>query len=275
MHSGFMLIKTRLLIERRIEMKRKIIFGMLTWFLFLSIVLAVPMPPQPIGGKLDAPYVSVEDIRVMLTNLNTGETKNIYSNNNGEWLVDWANTQYGYAGGHEVEVVVWFCKEEAICTKTVTIEGEPIFVYFDLSSVLVPVECPPCPDPTEEECRDLYPCPVTTTITTTICPECEELNAENCLPFCEECLCPDATFNYVATAIISLFLGMGAYRYGFGIKTYTKRTGEVVTQHKHHGIIAYHDPSVLHKNPRIRHPRGEVSPKYKKASDGKWEYVGE
>jgi len=258
---------------------KKIGLSLFVSLLFLSSVIAIPMPPMPIAGRIDGGVASVDNLKVVLYNQRTGESRIVYSNPAGEWLVDWANSDLGYAGDDKIDITIWMCKDNSICKKTVIIEGNPITVTFDISSLLY--QCPECICP---ECPTTTTTPITTTTIscpdpTSYCGEIEDLCTDEVLAICEtmnDCPeCPDATISSIVGAIIGAIASLGIYRYGLGYKVYTKRSGEVVGLHKHPGIIAYHDPQISHKNPKIRHPKGMITPKYKKDTSGKWYYVGE
>lgn len=238
-------------------MMKKII-ALMVGLLFINSVTALTLP-CPIGGKIINNNGNVNGLTVILTNARTNEVMNVYSNSAGEFIVDWANTIDKYADGDKINIVIKECETNDVCKFSVTIHGNPIYLEMDISDAGLDY-CPPVDCPDYPVCPDCPDCICPTTITTTSIP-CE---------VCEECpTCP--VCNDIFAAVAAIFIGFG---FGYGYKVYTTKTGQVVGLHKHPGIIAYHNPDTLHSNPKIRHPKGMINPKYAKDEAGKWYYVG-
>ena len=92
----------------------------------------------------------------------------------------------------------------------------------------------------------------------------------------------DGIGSELLTGAISFLFGAGALYFlkrgeisvkGVGIKIYTNRNGERVRQHRHPGIVGYHNPLTSHRLVRERHPKGQLDPEYLRADDGEWTYV--
>jgi len=245
---------------------KKILISLLTILLFLSIANATILP-QPIGGRvITSTAQDVKDLTVILVNSRTGEEKTILTNENGEWLVDWANTQFKYQIGDKISITIEECKDFDVCNEEVTIQGDPIFVIMDITEASV--ICPPCPTTSTS----------TTTIATTtiscppcICPECPECVCPECpegytLDECYEIVeCPEPmTLEELITYLIIVFcVGFGTHA-GYKFVMRQTKEGKIeleITQHKHKGKYEYyHSIHREHQDRKYRHPvnKGEV-----------------
>jgi len=207
-----------------------------------------------------------------ITNLNTDEKVTGYTNAQGEFMVDWANTDYKYTKGNEFlvkcinkEVRVKYTGEpptELVNAKT----GEDVdIIRFDFTSGTT---------------ATTTTAPTTTTTSTTTTTTIRECPACVC-PECPECVCPEcekcpATLEFIITMILAFFgIGLGAGTTGYKFVVRRRRGGKLemqVTQHKHVGIDRYHSIYTLHNDPKIRHPRGCKNPIYK---DGQYQRCGD
>ena len=152
---------------------KKIFLTIIINLLLLSNVIAVPMPPMPIGGKIYSTAQSVSNLLIEVENMETGDILTTRTTSTGEWLVDMANAPKGYRIGDNVEIRVVSCYPANVCVHTVKIDGNPIFVKMDITEAVVCPECPECP-----EC---------------VCPECPE---------CPDCICPEYTSTVITTCLL-------------------------------------------------------------------------
>ena len=142
-----------------------------------------------------------------------------------------------------------------------------------------------------EAVDDVIECKTTTCKNCTLtCPEEKE-----CVPVTktvyvdkecpEEKTCPTPEGDNLGTVIISVIASLvigGAGGIYFtrnkvmgtrgGLKIYRNNNGEDVTQHRHPGILGYHDPIVSHREDHERHPKGQLFPHYEKDDDGVYIY---
>jgi hypothetical protein len=148
-------------------MKMKILLIMA---LMASLALAT-IQPNPIIVKITAGSPSVE---VRQTNLRTGEVMSGYTDENGEFLAEWANSFYKYQVGDVFRIQV------ADYSKDITFTGMPIdVIYVDM---LVPT---------------------TTTLTTTTTVTTIPVACDSC---CSEC--PDATTPITEAAAVTYLAGL-------------------------------------------------------------------
>lgn len=226
-------------------MGKSIIVIALICLILMSGIAIAEMVPQPIAVKLNSQQ-SVVGLDVEIRNIRLGLTKVFKTNEYGEIMTDAAVFEKSKESDI-YQATVLACKDEPVCVQSAIFDVS-IFFNFDLTGIDLPEPtCPVCPT-----CPDIPDCPT--------CEECGE--CPDC-PSCEECpICPDVTIEFIITIIISVIGGMGVMRYGFGLKIYTKRTGEVALLHKHSGIRAYHSPEIEHRKLSIRHPKGLLNPKY-------------
>lgn len=144
-------------------------------------------------------------------------------------------------------------------------------------------QCKPCETTCEETvCPAVPTCP-----DEKVCPECPA--TQDCTP--EQCAdvtgdCPEPEGQNIGAILIALIGGLGAGGLGGiyftknkalgkngGIKIYMGTNGEEKTLHKHPGIVGYHDPATSHRDPKEKHPAGQLLPQYEKDASGKWVYV--
>lgn len=215
-------------------MNKIIIMAVMMTFVLASGLSFAQFTPLPVPVKIlynDGNAV----FDVTITNLATGEVVT-GKTTNGEFLAEWANTQYKYGIGNTFRINVLDRAEE------VTYTGDALgIVFFDLRDL----GCPTCE----------------------ICETCEEPSV------CEECPapteCPEVPedLNWIVSGVVLLIVGLaggaGLTHYkGSGIRIYTGRSGDKKVLHKHRFIRSYHSPSISHRTVKVRHKRGELSPKY-------------
>ena len=239
--------------------------------LFASVIVSASLIPYPIFVKLNAGVPIGYGVDVKIQNLDCNDASKcvieriFQTNDNGEIALDAYDTQRGFEGFRDTDrfkATILYCQGESACNQEMsfTSSGGRILFNFDLTGVSclptiikeVPSDCPSCP--TCEVCS--------------VCPEPE---------VCPESDCPvqDMTAERIIEGIIILIVGMGVYKYGFGIKVYTKKDGTVEVQHKHPNVIAYHNINTKHRTQP--HKKGELKPKYEatKNANGYYKYIGE
>lgn len=224
---------------------KKILMSALMILLSLSIVYAQILP-LPISGTV-SPVELGKNTAVTIKNLNTGEEKIVYTNDFGQYLYDWANSDLKYQWGNIFRITVRGVAKE------VTYEGNPLEVNFDLCPAYEPCpECPICPEP--EVCPDCPTCPEIVS-----CEEQGYILPEDC-PV-EECPAIPFWYEYVETIIALVIAGL----VGAGVQfTVSKsKTGKLflrVTRHKHANYPYYHSVYTVHQ--KEPHKKGEAYPKY-------------
>lgn len=232
-------------------MKKKILALSLVLFSLLAIPsVRAGMMPCPIGGEVIA--VPPENARGLTVQMIDSPYRTYTVNEFSEFQFDVGDV-LNCNEGMTFNLAIKECQSDPACRKTAIISGGGARVTFDLTHIELP--CPPC-----------------------ICPEdvTPYAKCDSCCPDepepCPEC--PDVTIQTVVASVITFLLGMGAYRYGFGLKIYTKRSGEIAKLHKHKNIRGYHEPNTLHRYQA--HPRGELNPEYSdiKNKDGRYNYIG-
>lgn len=239
---------------------------------------AVIYSPMPINGKVAG--VNVGDLTIEVTNMRTGKLATTETTSAGEYLLDWANTDdegetiIKYMIGDTFKIVIPSCSDSPDCVKTVMYGGEPeIYVYFDLTSVVlpcpVPEPCPMCPEPVT--------CPPEKTLDDFkeyLCDEVDDFCFEEVENYChladvtpytkEDCdtmnTPEDKTWQDVGGGVlVGLMLGFILF-VGGGMKFYKNRAGGATLQHRHKGIRGYHDPNIAHMNIAYRHTRWKDNP---------------
>lgn len=221
----------------------KMILGTIMALMFLiaiGSVNAAQMMPAPVFGNV-INTGNLGSLEVRMTNLNTGEVHVALTDGNGRYQFEWANSALGLVAGQrmKIELLIW---SEGTVEKV--FDGNFIRYDFDILGKVCPT-CETCSDcPTCEICPDCGSC----------CEQCPpEANPDNCQEYCETQECPvaDNTTPILVTAIASIVGSVAVM--GGGMKIRKKKTGEVVTEHQHTGIVGYHDVNIRHINPRYRH----------------------
>lgn len=107
--------------------------GILMALLSLTLVLA-GMFPQPVGGQIAlVGYPNPEGLEIRETNARTQESVTTRVDENGYYIVDWAN--HLYLVGDVIEITILACVDNPECTKKTTIsDGAPSFIDFTISS---------------------------------------------------------------------------------------------------------------------------------------------
>lgn len=145
-----------------------------------------------------------------------------------------------------------------------------IIIGEDVQADEEPEECP------EVVCDE-------TTCKDTVCPSNPECPAE---VVCKEC--PEGD-GFGIGAIIAAILGAAGV--GVGVTYYTRKdyntckgvtvrtridvNGNEKVEHYHRGLRNFHDPKTSHSDPKEKHPRGELYPRYEKNLEGKYVYIPE
>jgi len=227
--------------------------------ILLSFATVMAPEPCPLGFKfLTSPPDANEGLTVQLKYFD--KTWIVPETYPGEYMIDLGDQEISNCLTQNFELVVVDCQDNPVCHQTVSFNPNG-YTTIDLTSANL------FPQTTVETT-------ILTTTETTICPEIPEecFSRAECLEMfeCEEC--PDLTVDYVITVIITAIISAGL-SYGYGLKFYKKSTGEVSTMHMHPGIKGYHSIYTVHMNPKIRHPKGMVIPKYEKVNN-EWQYKG-
>jgi len=275
-----------------------VLMGILSFLIVISVVSASNLiTPLPIVVKVipSENIVEYERYEVRITNLRTNETITGYTNEYLEFSVDWANSEKGYEIGDVFEIVALNQSTRIKYTGEPPTElvnaytGEDVsIVYFYMDKVCesfcikekviyIPSECPEDTTPYAECNSCCEPC------LECICPPCPEVECpEDTTPYerCDSC-CPDCPetipMEMLVTLILTFFgigFGSGTYGYKFVIRR-RKDSGKLeaqITQHKHYGINRYHSIYTIHRDERIRHPKGCRNPIYK---DGRFVKCGD
>jgi hypothetical protein len=222
--------------------------------LMASSAVAMSMPTPISGRVVNDGYLG--DYSVKITNLDSRnlDSVTLTTDINGWFSTDWGNLGFtDFTTGDIFRIEVGgITKEIALIDKIDDREG----AVFDLRGIVAPKEkvCPvvTCPDPmvcpepevpSQATCDILYP---------KTCPDCPT--------------CPVST-DPTVPMVVALIAGLGA---GVGV-VYVK-LGKTA-QHMHKGIVSYHSIYTSHSDKDIRHPRGELAPKYIQIN-GKWKYQG-
>jgi len=213
-------------------MKRIIIITFLAVIMAANLINA-NLLPYPIAIKVSAN----QNCEFSITNTRTGDTvKGITVN--GEAIVDWS--QKSLSAGDEFEIKIGNEIKKFLVTDTTIPPG---IITFD-------IVCE------EQECPEPEPC--------LPCPEPIDCYDQGyILP--DDCPKTDETLNYLILFLIGFVFGIPITQ-GVGIVIRKNKSGEIkaqVTRHKHYGIRSYHSIYTIHKDPNIRHPKGEINPVYK------------
>ncbi len=256
--------------------------------LMAAIVIAPPVP-APVSGKVILNGETLDGYGVEVTNVNTGEILTqsevpTLKTENGLFMFDLSSFEQGYqikqraTSGDLIKIVA--CPHADCVYSFEIVDTSPLHVPFDVSSDDVIVyKCydgssvsneADCPKEPEPEVITQYKCPDGSEVNDlSLCDSCDEAEG-------------DTVFAVIASVLSGLLgLGVGGFfikrkealSKGVGIKIYTKRDGSEGVFHKHPGITGYHSPYTSHREEIERHPRGELTPKYEKNSDGIWAYV--
>lgn len=242
-------------------MKNKLLIGtifVLALFLSATAALATGLP-MFLSGTVEFNGELSANRPVVITDVNLAESWTVYTNENAVYQAVLNNFKDAQgrtvADGHTIHVDACDVNLNSQCRQTVVASYDPIDVDFDIA-----IDDAQIPD---KEC----PAPI-------VCDAC---------PVVDECQEPESdgvSFWYmIATGLAGL--GVGSYfikrkealSKGVGLKFYTGRDGSEKIFHKHPGIKGYHNPETRHIDADERHPKGELTPKYEKDSDGEWYYV--
>jgi hypothetical protein len=227
-------------------MVKSSIFGLVGILMALALVTSVSASflPTPISGQvINTGYLG--GIPVKITDLETEKTATVTTDEQGWFVTDWGNLGYTADNGDRFEICVYtMCKQFTFIDKINQKDG----AVFDIRNIVTP-NCPP-----EKECP-VVTCPVCPEPPVCLeCPDCPEQ------PICD----PNQAIEILLAAIASAGVAGGAVYVKLG-KT---------AQHLHKGIVGYHSIFTVHKNADIKHPRGEVAPKYIQVN-GEWKYKGD
>jgi len=239
-------------------------YKILTMFMLVlamgSISFAL-MTPLPIVAKIVSEPCS--GVVVSITNTRTGETLSGLTNDGCEYNVDWANTISKYSEGDTFRVT----SQDFIKEFTYLGAPPPVqYFSFDIPcSVLKTLDYGERLIIKDDKCN--------IDVTAPEKPICEDCDVCDVCDVCPDGECPEQGLEtLIITVLASLLIGGAAA--GTGVKFYQKRSGEIARQHKHPSIRGYHDIDIQHRNPKIRHPKGKLTPKYKKDYRGEWKYIG-
>lgn len=294
------------------EAKMKKLLTLFVFLLMASISFAAAPPaPMPVVFGFSYDGQPIENFQVEL-NLN-GDIIKRTTNDQGKLMIDVGTGSPDFPNAKSMNIYQATLKLNcgfSVCNKEYSVVS--LDTPYDENFVLAeapPVTCSPCDyhcgggggggsvyyTCTEEKCQEDYPCEDVTCPTCTICEDCEECPAEKVCTVeeCEEVICPESTcpdpeettnIGAIIIAIIGSLIVGGAGGAYFtrnkalttrgGIKIYRGNDGEEKTLHKHPGINGYHDPETQHRDPKERHPKGQLFPQYEKDADGKWVYKG-
>mgnify|MGYP001567819104 CR=1 FL=1 len=254
-------------------MRTKYLITFLMTLMMASTVMAASsLMPQPVVIRISQPVVT----EVTITNTYTGEVQLIGTGSDGATVFDLSNLEKGVVTGAVIKV-------EALGTSTTfTHTGQPYYdVFIDLGSKLASkcvltesLDYGGNINLENEECQVYVTArayePVVCTLHTQITDGTVELYTTEC----DIKIDPPTPNN---DNIVIGFLGLLAGLFGgglYGIKFRKKQDGTTVGEHYHAGIRGYHDINIQHKNTAIKHPKGQLNPKYEKDSKGNWKYVG-
>lgn len=227
--------------------------------LILALMIVGPAyaisTPQPIIVKVLTPNtIDSVNVPVRISDLTHPCTVTINTNSHGEVSYDWNNAPCSPKGeyGDEFEIEV-----KGIVKKATLQEYGIDIIVFDFHE---PDDCPACPECVCPDCVcDCEDCP-NCECPDCLCPECKVCNCPTC-PICECPICPECpekgNLFYALSVLVAAIMGGGA------VKIYKARSGEVKVHHRHKGIRDYHSIHITHRNPNIRHPKGELNPVYK------------
>lgn len=195
-------------------------------FILLMIPASAMVEPNPIVIIATAYDKPVPNMKVIITNTRTDERVIGYTDKNGEFMYDWANSVYKYAIDDTFDVQLEELNQQA------TYIGKLMNLFrFDLSGKCIIPDCPPC---------DI--CPVCD-----VCPEPVE--------------CPESSFlDLIGMIFLSLIAGTG-----IGLSIYKDSNGNVkfsIKSHRHAGRNYLHSVYRVHRTP-YEHGYGEPIPVYK------------
>jgi hypothetical protein len=230
--------------------------------LVIGSVSAISIP-TPISGKI-IQSGDLAGYEVKITNLDSRnqDSMTVTTNDEGWFTVDWLSTGFtDFATGDNFKIEVGgVVKQFTFIDKIDYTMGS----IYDLRGIVEPKEitcptCPTCPVVTEPTCPTVPTCPE---------PEIPTQAQCNVLYPTETPTCPDTPCdqNESLAALLGVLGGLGA---GVGV-VYVK-LGKTA-QHMHKGIANYHSIYTSHSNKDIRHPRGELAPKYVQLN-GVWKYT--
>jgi hypothetical protein len=233
-------------------MKNTILAFAITILLLSGVASAQIREPMPIAVKVVAAYQS--GLTVSVVNLRTGESMIGKTNPVGEFMAEWANSELGYAVGDQFKIIV-----EGGTEKTVKYDGAPVgLVTINLVNQECPTcsECPTCPAIPECICQVCQDCPS--------CPDQEPCPVDPVV-FLEGLglagiIAATGFFakkKFTKKEIKSLEDSLAAeLKVGSGFRAYKANDGVVRFRHLHTGIVGYHDPTIIHGNPKYKHEPG-------------------
>lgn len=230
----------------------KVVLFILALLLTTSSISAISIP-FPIAGKVVGDTSG--GLLIEVKNMRTGEIQTTVTTPQGEFLVDWANSDIPERNGDSFQIKV------ADKVLFVTYNGEPsLFAQISYDSPCVPNVCKAC-----EVCQVCSECKECDEFKYAmvyeecdICQVCKECEACEVCQVCDECEeCEDCSL-IGPGMIIGLLAAIVAFM-GGGIKMYKNRAGNITFLHRHKGIVGYHDPNTKHRNVMYRHRTWEES----------------
>ncbi len=132
-----------------------------------------------------------------------------------------------------------------------------------------------CPEPTEEECKEVVCeiCTVTTCPPEKTCPEsdCPEVpEGTNPLLWILSLLGVGGIGTYIGTKITSDRISKVK---GVTYRIAVERDGDIREEHRHAGLRNYHSINTSHREANEKHPKGEKFPLYEKDETGTYNYI--
>lgn len=214
------------------EQRQWNLLGVSILILFLMLIPASAMvEPNPVIVIATAYDKPVPNMKVIITNTRTDERVIGYTDTNGEFLYDWANSEYKYMIDDTFNIQL----EDM--NRQVTYIGRLMNLNkFDLSGKCIIPNCPPCD----------------------ICPVCEVCEV------CPTCIVPveekTSFLDLIGQIFISLVVGTG-----IGLSIYKDKNGKIkfsIKSHRHAGRNYLHSVYRVHRPP-YEHGYGEPIPVYK------------
>lgn len=261
--------------------------------MLMAMMLCIPayaqITPLPIAVKVTS--IPSTQVPVKITNLNTGDISQGMTNIYGEYIEDWANMPNKYAVGNQFKIEIWgnvqtftytgsppdiFYFTVAVpCSITGSVGYGGTFRQLDAScnvEITGPPSCGSCSGGGSCNCGGggggcyCEPCDTCETCQTCENPTCPTCDTCQTCETCQEPICPEVTFAVIITAIIAAIGGGGvALRFS--------RNG---VQHIHPGVSGYHSIYTVHRDAKLKHPKGcwDAKDGYKKGTDGKYYFEG-
>jgi len=102
--------------------------------LLSTFVLAVPSP-EPVAVQVNlVGYPDPEGLKLIHTNIRTGISYESEVDSSGFSLMEWGNNPH--LPGDKVVIAIKVCKDNPACVKTITLDGEPLFVDLDVPTLI-------------------------------------------------------------------------------------------------------------------------------------------